>query len=176
MLNALKESKNAPYLGLLKDIAIGVLLWFVLTTTVGEARSVPSGSMEPTILIGDRLWTDKLFLRFNPVQRGDIVIFDPPILSDTPYVKRVVGMPGDLFEVQAGKVWINGKILSEPYIRQEPWYNYGPVKVPEGSYVVLGDNRNESNDSHLFGLVTRDRIKARAVFRFWPLHRMGNVE
>ncbi|MFZ5824249.1 MAG: signal peptidase I [Bacillota bacterium] len=170
------NEKWRPYVSFLKDIALGVVLWFVITQFVGEARQIPSGSMEPTIQIGDRVWTDKLFLRFGEIQRGDIVVFSPPEPSEYPYIKRVIAVPGDTVEVKGGKVIINGSPVAEPYVVEPPIYNYGPAKVPPGEYFVLGDNRNHSNDSHRWGFLRREKISARAVFRFWPFDRLGAIE
>lgn len=172
------NEKWRPYWSFLKDIALGVALWFLITTFVGEARQIPSGSMEPTIQIGDRVWTDKLFLRLSDLERGDIVVFDPPppVVSDYPYIKRVIGLPGETVEVRGGKVYINGEPLEEPYIAEEPKYPYGPIPIPTGKYLVLGDNRNHSNDGHEWGLLDRDRISARAVIRFWPFDRFGAID
>jgi len=170
--------KLRPWITLLKDIAYGVLLWLLIITFVGQVREVPSGSMEPTIMVGDRFWTDKLFLRFGSIARGDIVVFDPPppIQSPYPFIKRVIGLPGETVEVRDGLVFINGEALDEPYIAEPPRYHYGPVTIPEGQYLVLGDNRNLSNDGHEWGLLDRDRIFARAVFRIWPFDRIGPIE
>jgi len=165
-----------PWLGLLKDVLYGVLLWLLIITFVGQVREVPTGSMEPTILVGDRFWTDKLFLRFGTISRGDIVVFDPPFPTSYPYIKRVIGLPGETVEVRDGKVFINGEPLDEPYIAEAPRYTYGPVEIPADQYFVLGDNRNLSNDSHEWGLLSRDRIIARAVYRIWPLSRIGPIQ
>lgn len=165
--------KYEPYTGILKDIAFGILIWFFLTTTVGEARVVPTVSMVPTIKVGDRIWTDKVMLHFRDVQRGDIVVFDTPFKAADPYVKRVIGLPGESIEVKNGKVWVNGKSLDEPYIAEAPFYHYGPIQIPEGQYLMLGDNRNNSYDGHYWGFVNRSAILARAVYRFWPPSRIG---
>ncbi len=170
------DEKWRPYISFLKDIALGVALWFLITTFVGEARQIPSGSMEPTIQIGDRVWTDKLFLSLGEIQRGDIVVFDPPFATEYPYIKRVIGLPGETVEVKkGGKVYINGEALTEPYIAEAPGYDYGPVQVPQGQYLVLGDNRNQSNDGHYWGFLQREKISARAVYRFWPFARAGGL-
>jgi len=165
--------KYEPYKGILKDIAFGVLIWLFLTTTVGEARVVPTVSMVPTIRVGDRIWTDKLTLRFREIKRGDILVFEAPFKATDPYVKRVIGLPGETVEVKNGQVWIDGQALVEPYLAEAPVYRYGPVKISEGQYLMLGDNRNNSYDGHYWGLVTRSAIQARAVYRFWPLSRFG---
>ena len=170
--------KWRPLLTLLKDILYGVLLWLLIITFVGQVREVPTGSMEPTILVGDRFWTDKLILRFTSIRRGDIVVFDPPpqVQAQYPYIKRVIGLPGETVEVRDGLVFINGEPLDEPYIAEPPRYTYGPVTIPEGQYFVLGDNRNLSNDSHEWGLLERERIFARAVYRIWPVDRIGSID
>ncbi len=167
-----------PWLSLLRDVLYGVLLWLIIITFVGQVRAVPTSSMEPTILVGDRFWTDKLVLRFTPIRRGDIVVFDPPppVQAEYPYIKRVIGLPGETVEVRDGQVFINGEPLDEPYIAEPPQYTYGPVTIPEGQYFVLGDNRNLSNDSHEWGLLNRERIFARAVYRIWPLSRIGPID
>jgi len=170
------DEKWRPYVSLLKDIALGVLLWLLITTFVGEARQIPSGSMEPTILIGDRVWTDKLFLRFGEIERGDILVFDPPFEAEYPYIKRVIGLPGETLEVRGGKVYINGEALDEPYIAEPPRDPYGPVTIPPGQYFMMGDNRNQSNDSRFWGTLRADQIKARAVYRFWPFARAGALD
>lgn len=171
-------NKWRPLLSIAKDIAFGVALWLLITLFVGQARQIPTGSMEPTILGGDRVWTDKLFLRFGEIKRGDIVVFDPPpqVITDFPYIKRVIGLPGETVEIAGGQVLINGEPLEEPYIAESPRYHFGPVEIPSGKYLVLGDNRNASNDSHEWGLLDRGRITARAVARFWPFDRMGSLK
>lgn len=172
------DEKWRPILSVLKDIALGVVLWLLIIFFVGQSRQIPTGSMEPTIQIGDRVWTDKLFLRFGEIHRGDIVVFDPPppVESDYPYIKRVIGLPGETVEVKGGQVLINGQPLDESYIAEAPNYHWGPMQIPAGEYFVMGDNRNASNDSHIWGLLKRDRITARAVFRFWPFDRAGKLE
>lgn len=159
----------------LRDVALGVLLWVLLTTAVGLAREVPSESMAPTIAVGDRIWADKIGLHVSPIRRGDIVIFAPPFAADLPYVKRVIGLPGETVAVVQGRVLINGAPLAEPYLAEAPLYRYGPITVPADYYVVLGDNRNWSHDSHEWGLLSADRITARATFRVWPPGRIGSL-
>lgn len=160
----------------IKDVAIGLLCWFVLTAAIGEARVVPTGSMEPTILVGDRIWTDKISLRLgSQIQRGDMVVFDPPVLAESQFLKRVIGLPGETVEIRQGRVFIDGTALSEPYLLEPMDYTLAPLTIPAGQYLVLGDNRNVSNDSHRWGLLDGGRIKARAVFRIWPLDRIGGL-
>jgi signal peptidase I len=92
------------------------------------------------------------------------------------FIKRVIGLPGETVEVKNGQVIINGETISENYIAEEPQYNWGPQTVPENSYLVLGDNRNNSFDSHSWGFVPQENIIGRAIVRFWPLNRLGGLD
>ncbi|MBD2040368.1 signal peptidase I [Microcoleus sp. FACHB-672] len=169
-----------PWVEAVKTIGLSVVLAFGIRAFVAEARYIPSGSMEPTLLINDRLIVDKLSYKFQSPQRGDIVVFDPTEALQKQnfhdaFIKRVIGLPGDKVEVKGGRVYINDKPLREKYIADEPNYQYGPVNVPESQYLVLGDNRNNSYDSHYWGFVPRDKVIGRAVVRFWPPNRLGEL-
>ena len=162
-------------------VVMAFLLSFVLRTYFVEARQIPSESMEPTLKIGDRLMVDKIVFRFSELERGDIVVFKPTPAavgntgSDAYYIKRVIGLPGDEITVAQGRVYINGKALVEPYEAEPPEYIYGPKKVPEGMLFVMGDNRNNSADSHVWGFLPEENVKGKAFVRFWPLNRMGKI-
>lgn len=183
-----------------KTIALSALLAFGIRTFVAEARFIPSGSMLPTLKVHDRLIIDKVSYRFDEPDRGDIVVFHPTDelrrqeFKDA-FIKRVIGLPGDRVEVRDCKVadeeneifqdcqvFVNGQIIEEDYIQEEPDYQWQPEdlnlpeRVPEDSYLVLGDNRNNSYDSHFWGYVPREKIIGRAVVRFWPPNRIGGVE
>lgn len=163
----------------LKEILLGILIFLFVTAFIGRMRQIPSESMEPTLLIGDRLWTDKITYYLREPKRGDIVIFDPPAAAgptDVPYVKRVIGESGDEVRVEGGHVYVNGKALTEPYIAEAPDYTWGPQKVPDGYLFVMGDNRRHSNDSHIWGFLPKENVSARVVFRVWPLARLGSVK
>jgi signal peptidase I len=161
---------------ILKDLVVGILIWLFVIFVIGEPREVPSGSMLPTIQLGDRLWTDIIGLRFSPIKRGDILVFTPPIPSTDPFIKRVIGLPGETVAIGDGQVLINGKPIDEPYIAQPPNYVYGPITIPPNKYLMLGDNRNNSTDGHVWGLLDRSQVKSRAIFRFWPLNHMGRLK
>ncbi len=174
-----KTTEN-PWVEGLKTIGLSAVLAFGIRTFVAEARYIPSGSMLPTLQINDRLIVDKLGYHFKKPERGDVVVFSP---TDTlakqnfhdAFIKRVIGLPGDKVEVKGGRVFINDQALRENYIDEDPQYQYGPVTVPQDSYLVLGDNRNNSYDSHYWGFVPRDRIIGRAIVRFWPMNRLGEI-
>lgn len=156
-----------------KDLLIAAALAMVLRAFVIEAKVVPSGSMLPTIQLGDKLVVEKISYRFHPPERGDIITFRPPFPSSSDLIKRVIGLPGETVEVRDGKVFINGQPLDEPYVQEPPAYEYGPVTIPEGKILVLGDNRNYSYDGHEWGLLDLEAVKGRAFVRYWPLSRAG---
>lgn len=168
-------------------ILVGVSVGLALTirTFVAEARYIPSKSMLPTLKVGDRLAIEKISYYFRKPKRGDIIVFTPPdnaircnptqhqtLPIKDAYIKRVIGIPGDTVEVRDNRVFVNGQPLEEDYINSLPQYRFPPVKVPEARYLVLGDNRNESCDSHVWGFVVEDNIIGRAGFRFFPLNRL----
>jgi len=170
-----------PWVETIKTVVLSVVLALGIRTFVAEPRWIPSGSMEPTLQIDDRLIVDKVTYRLRNPERGDVIVFNP---TDTlkqqkfkdAFIKRVIGLPGETVEVAGGRVFINGKPLQESYIDEEPSYQWGPREVPEGQYLVLGDNRNNSYDSHYWGFVPRDRIIGRAIVRFWPPQRIGPLK
>lgn len=126
----------------------------------------------------DSVGKDVVYL-FHPPQRGDIIVFNPPTPSDKPYVKRVIGLPGDKVTVRNRQVLVNGIVVEEPYIAAEPSYTYPPgggeFTVPTGSIFVLGDNRNNSSDSHAFGAVPLDNVIGKAIVSYWPPEGFGVI-
>ncbi len=160
------------------------LAFLLINGTIGQARVIPSGSMENTLLVGDHLIMSRLGydagipftnihvpLWRNP-HRGQIVIFKPPFAPDTPdYVKRVIGLPGDTLDIHDGSVWINGVRLNEPYTigRSEPYEAHLPYKVPENCYFMMGDNRGNSYDSRFWGCVPRNDIIGTPVMIYMSL-------
>jgi signal peptidase I len=174
----------AGFLGIL--IIPNTLVAFTLRTFIAEARYIPSGAMLPTLYINDRVIINKLIYRFQSPIRGDIIIFPPPeALKEQgykdPFIKRIIGIPGDRIEVKSGKVYLNNVVLSEKYIDEAPNYNWSSTSltpsgiVPAGQYLVFGDNRNNSYDSHYWGFVPRENIIGKATQRFWPLDRVGSL-
>ncbi|MCT7983830.1 signal peptidase I [Laspinema sp. A4] len=180
------SSKSVPlnlensWVEALKTIGLSAILAIGIRHFVAEARYIPSGSMLPTLEINDRLIVDKLSYRFTNPDRGDIVVFYPTKTLQEQnfkdaFIKRVIGLPGETVEVRGERVYINNIPIKERYIEEGPNYQYGPETVPDDQYLVLGDNRNNSYDSHYWGFVPRDKIIGRAVIRFWPPNRMGEL-
>lgn len=161
-------------------LALG--LAFFLRTFVAEPRYIPSESMLPTLEVGDRLIVEKLSYYTHPPQRGDVIVFAPPpqlqeqgFEADQAFIKRVIGLPGDTVEVKGGQVFINHQLLTESYIAAAPNYPMSPMVVPSSQLFVMGDNRNNSNDSHVWGFLPQPNIIGHACFRFWPLRRFGGL-
>ncbi|MDF2630754.1 MAG: lepB2, partial [Symbiobacteriaceae bacterium] len=159
-----------------KDLAIALAVGLLLKASVADARMVPTPSMVPTVQVGDRIFVEKVFVKWLGVERGDIIVFTPPVPSTDDYLKRVIGLPGETVEVNNGKVYINGEVLEEDYLAETIRYKYGPVTVPEGKVLVLGDNRNYSEDSHRWGMLDQSAIHGRAWLRYWPFNRAGTLD
>ncbi|MBP0016981.1 MAG: signal peptidase I [Cyanobacteria bacterium SBLK] len=168
-------------------VGVSVGLALTIRTFIAEARYIPSKSMLPTLEVGDRLAIEKITYLFRQPKRGDIIVFTPPdnaircnpaqpqtLPIKDAYIKRTIGLPGETVEVKDSRVYINERPLEEDYINGLPLYRVPPVVVPEDRYFVLGDNRNESCDSHVWGFVVKDNIIGRAGFRFFPLNRIGS--
>jgi signal peptidase I len=161
-------------------IAIALVIALAIRAFIAEPRYIPSDSMFPTLEIGDRVVVEKISYRFHPPKRGDILVFEPPpqlqVLGyqpDQAFIKRVIGEPSQTVAVKNHVVYINDRALVENYIAEAPHYDLKPVQVPENTLFVMGDNRNNSNDSHIWGFLPQQNAIGRAVFRFWPLSRIG---
>ena len=166
----------------LQILAIALALALLIRAFVAEPRYIPSESMLPTLEVGDRLVVEKISYHFRPPAIGEIVVFDPPqqlqilgYTKDQAFIKRVIGTPGQIIQVQDGKVYRNNIPLPEDYIAEPLAYRMQAVRVPEDHLFVMGDNRNNSNDSHVWGFLPKQNIIGHACFRFWPLNRIGRV-
>lgn len=165
-----------------KLVAIAIAIAVVIRLFVAEPRFIPSNSMDPTLHIGDRLLIEKVSYRFHPPHHGDIVVFEPPpqlqaigYRPEQAFIKRVMGLPGDSLAVHQGQLYRNDQPLNEPYILASPAYEMNPVTVPNNSLFVMGDNRNDSNDSHIWGFLPVDNVIGHATLRFWPPDSWGSV-
>lgn len=176
------ERSTHPIVEGLQTLGLSIVLALGIRTFVAEARYIPSGSMEPTLEINDRLVVEKISYHLNPPQQGDIVVFWPPdnLFPEgkrrDAFIKRIIGLPGDTVQIADGSVFVNGILLEEDYIKAPPNYAWGPETVPPNSYLVLGDNRNNSQDSHVWGFVPAENIIGKAVVRFWPPSRIGGLD
>lgn len=187
------RKRRSKSLELVETIVVALLLAIFIRATLAEARFIPSGSMIPSLLVGDRLIVEKVSYYFSDPQRGDIVVFYPPDPSLEPqgstahfmrwlgftrqaaYIKRVVGLPGESIRIEEGQVFINGKALEENYTNSAyPDFDNMPAQtIPEDHYFMMGDNRGNSRDSRVWGTLPEDNIIGRTMLRFWPLNRFG---
>jgi signal peptidase I len=170
---------------------VALLFAFTLRTWIAEARYIPSGAMEPTLMVDDRMIIDKVSYRFNDPQRGDIVVFKPTtrlqqIGFKEALIKRIVGLPGDRVAIVNQRLQVNGQPLAEPYLPEgtitvpevcndSQAYLMQPQTIPANNYLVLGDNRSNSFDGRCWGLMTREDIIGKAARRFWPPERWGAI-
>lgn len=155
-------------------IVIAVVLVIVIRTFLLDTRIVPTTSMVPTIIPGDRLFVEKVTHQFIGVERGDIIVFEPPPSSglEDDLIKRLIALPGDTVEIKDGKIYINDILQEEPYLAEPIEYTYEKTVVPPGKIFVLGDNRNRSYDSHEWGFADLNSIEGKALMTYWPLDRI----
>jgi len=178
-----------PARGLLAEmvevLVLALAIYLVISFAVQTVHVVGS-SMFPTLVNSDYLIASKLDYRFHNPSRGDIIIMRDPYDQSKDFIKRVVGMPGERILIRSGQVYINGRLLEEPYLKSterwtvnanlnDPGGDPQGLLIPKGYYFVMGDNRNYSSDSRFFGPVRRDQIEARALFRVLPLNQFGAV-
>jgi signal peptidase I len=164
-------------LELLHDLAVAALFCFFLIAFVAQAFRVQGTSMQPLLADGERIIVNKFVYRFHPIERGDVVVFWYPREPQISFIKRVVGLPGDVVELRRGAVFVNGQRLSEGYLAAQfkDTDNYPATEVKKGYYFVLGDHRNSSNDSRTWGDVPEKYIYGKAVYRFWPMAKIGPI-
>lgn len=153
-------------------VEVAVVIAVVLNLFIIVNAVIPTASMEPTVMTGDRVFGNRLaYLNEDPM-RGDIVMFQFPDDESQLFIKRIIGMPGETLEMKEGKIYINGSDtpLDEPYVTVALMGDYGPVTIPEGAYFMMGDNRNVSRDSRYWvnTFVYRDKIEGKAVLRYYP--------
>ncbi len=175
-----------------ESIVVAVILALFVRTFVFQAFKIPTGSMKPNLLVGDHLLVNKFIfaptassleraiLPMRPIERGDVVVFKFPEEPDRDFIKRVIGLPGDTLELKNQTIHINGMPLIEPYAHylfppvaegQTDSFDlrrkYGPVTVPAGHYFMMGDNRDDSQDSRFWGFLPASYVKGRALFIYW---------
>lgn len=153
-------------LDILETLILAVVLYFGINAVSVRVR-VDGFSMNPTLQDGEYILVNRLAYKIGNPARGDIVVFSFPMDPKQDLIKRVIGLPGETISVQDGKVLVNGMALNEPYIAAPPIYNNTWV-VPEGQLFVLGDNRNESKDSHEWGMLPMENVVGRAILIYWP--------
>jgi signal peptidase I len=160
----------------LREVAETIILTlviFVLVRAVVENYRVEGSSMEPNLTGGEYLIVNKALYELRPAERGDIIVFRAPQSPDKNFVKRIIGLPGETVELKAGQVYVNGKLLYEPYIDARFGYSWGPAEVGPDQLFVLGDNRNNSSDSHSWGMLPEVNVIGKAWICYWPPKSWG---
>jgi signal peptidase I len=160
-----------------RDLLIAIGLALVIIVFLYQPVKVEGTSMAPLLSDQERIFINKFVYRFEPIQRGDVVVFWYPLDHSKSFIKRVIGLPGEKVEIRQGTVYVDGKIVPEPYVpaQYEDLSDFGPVTVKKDSYFVMGDHRISSNDSRVFGSVASQYIYGRAVFAYWPVDHFGSL-
>ena len=156
----------------IQTMVITASLFFLITHFAVQGYAVSGSCMEPNLRTGERVLGNKIVYRLDPPNRGDVIVFEYPLDPKKTYIKRIIGLPGETIEVRAGRVFINNKPLREPYLINVAHGNYGPEKVKPGRLFVMGDYRDQSNDSRLWGELPISHIRAKAWVRYWPVKRV----
>jgi len=162
-----------------RDLVFSVLIAVILIVFIYQPVKVEGTSMMPTLTDQERIFINKFTYHYGlgSVSRGDMVVFWYPLDTSKSYIKRIIGVPGDLIKIAAGQVYVNGSPLTENYVPDEyrDRVSWGPERVPPDRYFVLGDHRSSSNDSRAWGYVDRKYIYGKAVFVYWPLDKLGRL-
>lgn len=169
--------RGSGVLGSIVEVVVIVAAAFVLALLIQQfivkPFYIPSPSMQPTLIEGDRVLVSRFVYRFGEPNRGDIVVFHPPVDETQDYIKRVVAVAGDRVAVKDGKLYVNGKAQVEPYLKEQRIaLSYAERTVPPGEIFVMGDNRNNSGDSRVFGPVKTSEVVGEAFLIYWPVPKL----
>lgn len=182
--SAQKLSHHSPaamlgeFRGWAKDILLAVVIAILMVVFLYQPVKVEGTSMQPELVDQERIFVNKFVYHFEEIHRGDIVVFWYPKDPSKSFIKRVIGIPGDVVSIKNGRVYVNAQLLEERYVPRsyQDLDSFPTVRVKEDHYYVLGDHRNASNDSRSWGLVPRKYIYGKAVFRYWPMEKAGFIE
>ena len=160
-----------------RDLLLAIGFALVIIVFLYQPVKVEGTSMAPLLSDQERIFINKFVYHFEPIQRGDVVVFWYPLDRTKSFIKRVVGLGGETVEIRQGQVYVNGIVVPEPYVppQYEDLSDFGPIRVPKDSFFVMGDHRISSNDSRLFGAVPSRYIYGRAVFAYWPVDHFGSL-
>lgn len=166
--------KNSDIREFIEALVVAVVLAGFIITFIVQSFVVEGRSMEPTLYDGQRLFVNKFIYRFTDIKHGDIVVFRYPLNPAKRYIKRVIGVAGDTIYITDGKVYLNGALLEEDYILEKTKRTWGPYEVPEGRIFVMGDNRNNSDDSRYsdVGFVLKEAVIGKAFVIYWPFSNL----
>ncbi len=162
------------FIDIIETLVLSVLLFLGINAVSARIR-VDGFSMEPTLHSGEFVVVNKIAYKINEPDRGDVIVFRYPFDPEQEYIKRIIGLPGDNIRIDDGILYLNGAAQQEPYIAASPAY-HNEVTVPENSLFVLGDNRNNSSDSHNWGSVPMEYVVGKAEFIYWPPPEWGSIQ
>lgn len=158
---------------IIESIAIAVVLAVIIRFFLFQPFYIPSGSMKPTLTEGDRIIVNKITYRFSKPQRGDIMVFKYPINPKRDFIKRIIGLPGETILIKDSALYINENFIEQPFLPKGLKYpDFGPIKIAENQYFMMGDNRNNSEDSRFWGTLPKQNIIGKAMFIYWPVNRL----
>lgn len=171
------DKRGGSFLGeVFESLLVAIILALIIRLFVFQPFVIPSGSMEPTLQVNDRIITLKFSYYFGEPNRGDVVVFKYPRDPKRVFVKRVIGVGGETVTLQDSTLYINGEPVPEPYLPPDlEFADFGPIEVPEGHLFVLGDNRNNSDDSRVWGFVQEDLLIGKSVAIYWPFERISTI-
>jgi signal peptidase I len=160
-----------------RDLAVALGLALVIIIFLYQPVKVEGTSMAPLLSDQERIFINKFVYRFEPIERGDVVVFWYPLDRSKSFIKRVIGLPGDTIEIRSGHLYLNNSELQEPYVPASylDGSSYAARTIGPEEYFVMGDHRDSSNDSRMFGTVPRDYIYGKAVFAYWPVTQFGSL-
>ncbi len=163
--------------GWTRDLAVVLGLVIVIMIFLYQPVKVEGTSMNPLLSDQERIFINKFVYRFEPIERGDVVVFWYPLDRSKSFIKRVVGLPGETLEIRSGHVYVDGRALRDQFVPSGYLddSNFGPLRIVAGEYFVMGDHRDSSNDSRVFGPVPRSFIYGKAVFAYWPVNHFGSL-
>jgi len=160
---------------ILETLLLALIIFFGVKEFIVQNFRVEGQSMEPNFHTGQYLIVDKISYRLHPIERGDVIVFVPPKEANRDFIKRVIALPGERVEIRQGRVLINGKLLQEPYITVSWNYTMAPMVVGDNEYFVLGDNRNNSSDSRMWGMLPKKNVVGKAWLSYWPPQHWGLI-
>lgn len=158
-----------------KDFVRALVFFLFLQTYVVQGFVIEGACMEPELHSREKIIVNKMVYMVKEPEVGEVVVFSYPLEPDKDFVKRVVGVPGDIIEIKDGYLYRNNKMMKEPFVKEYVFGNYGPQKIPSDKICVMGDNRNNSHDSRSWGLLDRKMVKGRAELKFWPPDAFGMI-
>jgi signal peptidase I len=163
--------------GWVRDLLIASGLALVIIVFLYQPVKVEGTSMTPLLHDQERIFINKFIYKYEPIQRGDVVVFWYPRDRSKSFIKRVIALPGETVEIRGGRVFVEDQLIEEPYV--PPQYadstSFGPMRIRAGEYFLMGDHRSSSNDSRVFGPVAEELIYGKAVFAYWPMDRFGSI-